>query len=323
MNESIADPRPPCPNGWFHVLPSAELEEGDVAEQTFLGERVVVFRTESGEAVVASAYCPHLGANLARGGRVVGEGVRCPFHGLVWGAGGQCTETGDGGEGASAGRLRVYPSRETAGFLFAWHHAAGAPPSWDLPELDTAGWTEPLVTRIPMTTHVESIAENAVDTSHFQAVHGFSLSGGQFEDRGDHFHSAFYFGCPNYFGEGPDRITTFFETDNYGLGYGLSVNRCEELKILYRVFILATPTEAGEVDYSLGTSLKIPAPGESPVTRPDSEVAQRVHKGAVAGSLQDQPIWEGLRYNPRPRLLPSDGPIAQFRTFAKRFYSEA
>ena len=26
------------------------------------------------------AYCPHLGAHLAEGGRVQGESVRCPFH---------------------------------------------------------------------------------------------------------------------------------------------------------------------------------------------------------------------------------------------------
>ena len=47
-------------------------------ERTFLGEQVVAFRTESGSSSVVSAYCPHLGANLARGGRVIGETLAAP-----------------------------------------------------------------------------------------------------------------------------------------------------------------------------------------------------------------------------------------------------
>lgn len=40
----------------------------------------MVFRTESGEAVVFDAYCPHLGANLGIGGQVKGDCIECPFH---------------------------------------------------------------------------------------------------------------------------------------------------------------------------------------------------------------------------------------------------
>lgn len=46
-----------------------------------LGEQVAVFRGQDGKAYVVDAYCPHLGANLAVGGRVVGSCIECPFHG--------------------------------------------------------------------------------------------------------------------------------------------------------------------------------------------------------------------------------------------------
>ena len=57
----------------------------------FLGEHFVVFRTEKGVASVLDAYCPHLGAHLGIGSRVIGDCVECPFHGWQFrGEDGQC-----------------------------------------------------------------------------------------------------------------------------------------------------------------------------------------------------------------------------------------
>ena len=48
---------------------------------TALGTEFAVFRGQtSGKAFVTDAYCPHLGANLACGGKVVDDCVQCPFH---------------------------------------------------------------------------------------------------------------------------------------------------------------------------------------------------------------------------------------------------
>ena len=59
----------------------------------YFGRELVLFRTESGEAHAVDAYCAHLGAHLAVGGKVEGEGIRCPFHGWCYdGASGQCTD---------------------------------------------------------------------------------------------------------------------------------------------------------------------------------------------------------------------------------------
>ena len=58
-----------------------------------LGEQVAVFRGQDGKAYVLDAYCPHLGANLAVGGRVVGSCIECPFHGWQFrGNDGKCTK---------------------------------------------------------------------------------------------------------------------------------------------------------------------------------------------------------------------------------------
>lgn len=58
-----------------------------------LGEQVAVFRAENGKAHVVDAYCPHLGANLAVGGRVLGDCIECPFHGWQFqGTDGKCVK---------------------------------------------------------------------------------------------------------------------------------------------------------------------------------------------------------------------------------------
>lgn len=59
----------------------------------FPGQELVVFRDTKGLAHVLDAYCPHMGANLGVGGRVVGDCIECPFHGWKFrGHDGKCME---------------------------------------------------------------------------------------------------------------------------------------------------------------------------------------------------------------------------------------
>lgn len=78
---------------------------------THTGEQFAVFRGLDGNVYVLDAYCPHLGANLAIGGRVVGSCIECPFHGWMFsGKDGSCTkipyaQKGVWAEGKAPGRL--------------------------------------------------------------------------------------------------------------------------------------------------------------------------------------------------------------------------
>ena len=57
------------------------------------GLHIALFRDENGEAHAVDAYCPHLGANFAAGGKVVGDCIECPFHGWQFrGSDGKCTK---------------------------------------------------------------------------------------------------------------------------------------------------------------------------------------------------------------------------------------
>jgi 3-ketosteroid 9alpha-monooxygenase subunit A len=77
------------PEGWFQIGWSNDFPAGAVVARKFLGEDIVVFRTEQGTLNALDAYCGHMGAHLGYGGTVTGDCVTCPFHGWVWNASGE------------------------------------------------------------------------------------------------------------------------------------------------------------------------------------------------------------------------------------------
>ena len=70
----------PIPTGWFCVSLSTDLEVGEVKPLKYFARDLVLFRTSDGEAHVLDAYCPHLGAHLGHGGKLVDDKIVCPFH---------------------------------------------------------------------------------------------------------------------------------------------------------------------------------------------------------------------------------------------------
>jgi hypothetical protein len=52
-----------------------------------------------------------------------------------------------------------------------------------------------------------------------------------------------------------------------------------------------------------------------------SSVGSDFIDGLIAAVQPDIPIWEHKLYRPRPLLCDGDGPIAEFRSWARHFYS--
>ena len=166
----------PFPNGWFGVEFSKNLAVGDVKPVHQFGEDLVLFRTRCGKARVLDAYCPHLGAHLGVDGRVMGETVRCPFHGWQFeGETGKCSCIPYTDRIPQGAEVRAWDVQEKNGLIFVWYHAEQKPPDWDfpeLPELSDPNWSEHRTFEFEMPTHVQNMNENNNDPVHFLYVHG-------------------------------------------------------------------------------------------------------------------------------------------------------
>ena len=109
-------PFPAYPRGWFFIAHSDELKPGDVQPLKYFGKDLVLFRTESGKAVLSDAFCPHLGAHLGHEGRVIGESVRCPFHGWQFNADdGKCSSIPYCEDIPERARVRTWHTEEKNG----------------------------------------------------------------------------------------------------------------------------------------------------------------------------------------------------------------
>jgi len=327
----MTDPHPhplPVPRGWYALAFSHELPRGALERRVLGGRELVVFRTERGELGALDAYCPHLGAHLGHGGRVVGECVRCPFHGFDFDRTGACAATPYRKRlpKARAGAVHV---RERHGVVLAWHDPAGGAPAFEVPELDMAGYT-PLRTRLfSLRGHPQETSENSVDTGHLSEVHGYTAVDTLRPARAEGPTLNARYTMTRRIGPGPLGLDlrSEFEVNLHGLGYSF-VQVEAEFGVRIRQFVLSTPTEPGHIDLRIACAFGVPrvAPSLRALDpgRLAGEAGNRFLIEAFARDVgQDFEIWHHKRYLHPPALAEGDGPVGLYRRWASQFYPGA
>ena len=129
-------------NGWYAAIWSKDLTGAPVA-RTFLDEPIVLFRAGNGKAAALEDRCCHRAAPLSRG-EVVGDHLRCGYHGLTFDTQGQCVAVPGQVEVLSGARVRAYPVAERWNVVWIWMgDSARADNSKivELPWLADPGWT--------------------------------------------------------------------------------------------------------------------------------------------------------------------------------------
>ena len=289
----------PVPNGWFIVATADELAPGEPLARYYFGRDLVMFRGEDGTPHVLDAYCAHLGAHLAVGGRIEGDCLRCPFHGWAYdGASGKVAEISyyDTERIPSQAKVRAYPTIERNGMVWAWYHGTEDAPFYDVPdvpEFADPDWTAPVIREFEIATSCQEMAENNHDPVHFRFVHGTDAIP---ED--DMLVDGTYKRAVSMGGN--------FVRETFGLGLGVirtkgwstfmsSTTPIDSEHVLVR-WIFTTP--------------------KSGAATPD-EVADLF----LSGVSQDIPIWENKIYVERPVLVKEERTILDHREWAKQFYS--
>jgi aminopyrrolnitrin oxygenase len=150
---------------WYPVARSREVKKGKVRSFDLSSRRISLYRNGAGVIHALDARCPHLGADLGHGS-VVGDVVRCAFHGWQFGPDGRCLRA-PGLEPAPPRRTRSYPVEERWGFVWLFN---GPRPTFGLPG------TPPglRAVRLPSRTircHPHLVIANGLDATHFEALH--------------------------------------------------------------------------------------------------------------------------------------------------------
>ena len=304
----------PYPNGWFAVAWSRDLHVGDVRPLQYFGEELVLFRTRSGQARVLDPFCPHLGAHLGHGGRVMGETIRCPFHGWQYdGQSGACAHIPYCERIPPRARVRAWDVEERNGMVFVWYHSEGKPPEWDfpaMPEIGHTDWSEPRTHELVLEAHVQDTHENNNDPVHFQFVHKMiQTPPGAISYSADGRHYRMVNTSEQVTPLGTFQMTLV--RDSWGLG--LTAVRSEGIP------------GAGLLMYSSTTPIdekRVLSRWLLTATNNLVDIAgEEFMKGLTDGVQQDFPIWKNKVHRVRPVLCEGDVYLAEFRKWARQFYT--
>ncbi|MCB0993195.1 MAG: Rieske 2Fe-2S domain-containing protein, partial [Acidimicrobiales bacterium] len=179
---------------YWHPFARSEEATTRPAEVRLLGEDLVLYRDGSGKPGLLEPRCCHRGTTLYFG-RVEDTGIRCPYHGWLFDADGQCLDQPcepDRGRNKASYRQPWYPVEEYNGLLFTYMGPADKQPVF--PRYDIFEDLDDEVEEIVIIDHfafggpVEAPCnwfqthENAMDPYHVFILHN-AISGPQFDPR--------------------------------------------------------------------------------------------------------------------------------------------
>lgn len=165
-------------NCWYVAGSTDEVGVKPFARK-ILNEDVLFYRGDSGIVTAMSNICPHRFAPLDKG-TLIGDVIRCPYHGLRFDPQGRCVSAPSGDAPPARAQLKVYPVVEQHDLLWIWMgDAALADPSAipDFAYLDDPnfGW---YTGYLYVQGHYELLVDNLLDLTHGEFLHPLLSSDG-------------------------------------------------------------------------------------------------------------------------------------------------
>jgi phenylpropionate dioxygenase-like ring-hydroxylating dioxygenase large terminal subunit len=165
---------------WYVVLDSLQVKDRPVGV-TRMGEKLVFWRDASGKAACFRDRCAHRGIELSKG-KVIGDHLQCPFHGLEYDLSGKVTVIpAEGRKTPVPDRFRAmgYPVHEERGLIWIWWGenppADLKPPAFftDIDSQFSFSWAYD-----HWNAHYSRVIENQLDAAHLPFIHHNTIGRG-------------------------------------------------------------------------------------------------------------------------------------------------
>jgi hypothetical protein len=210
---------------------------------------------------------------------------------------------------------RKFPMVKKNGELYCFYDENGDPPYFEVPEIqefNSPKWQAPFYLSWQARVHVQEVAENALDLSHFCTVHQYkefpTLT--QFAIKEHQFNVVMH---------SRKKILGFISKTSMDITYhGLGIvvaNVTTNSGITLKVLLMTTPIKQEYVHITMAVAIK-------KTNNPFKNYLLRtiLPKEVKAEFSRDIPVWENKIYRSRPLLCSNEGNIVRIRTWAKQFY---
>jgi vanillate O-demethylase monooxygenase subunit len=165
-------------NGWYAVALAPSVGREPI-KRVLLGEPVALYRTEAGAVVALADRCPHRFAPLHKG-KLKGDCLECPYHGLQFDTAGTCVFNPQGDHKIpQAARVKSYAVAERDGLVWVWAGEAGRADRALLPDFGEFfgnGAYTPVAGEFDLNANYELVMDNLLDLSHAPFLHPTSLA---------------------------------------------------------------------------------------------------------------------------------------------------
>ena len=167
---------------WQPIYRAEDLVPGHAVPIRIMSEDFTLYRGEGGACHLVAFRCAHRGTQLSTGW-VEGDCIRCRYHGWKYDGSGQCVEQpGEDATYAEKVRIRMYPSQEYLGLVFAYLGEGEAPPFRGYPQFDQPG----ILIALPPESwpcNYYNRLDNDADMGHVLYTHNESVKRAQRTDR--------------------------------------------------------------------------------------------------------------------------------------------
>jgi 5,5'-dehydrodivanillate O-demethylase oxygenase subunit len=160
---------------WYPIASTVEFDDNATKAVRILGEDLVIYKDLDGRYGLVDRMCAHRNADLSYG-YVEKNGLRCPYHGWMYGSDGKVIEApyedtvNPDNNIRRDCKLKSYRVRELAGLLFAY---LGPDPAPELPVYEFFNWTGGIIEIVRTDTQNNWLQhqENSYDPVHFEWSH--------------------------------------------------------------------------------------------------------------------------------------------------------